>query len=51
MPPVITTTDVDRAAAGVFAYATDPARSTNGKRASPKATSTARALSRPARGA
>ena len=26
MPPVITTTDVDRAAADVFAYATDPAR-------------------------
>jgi polyketide cyclase/dehydrase/lipid transport protein len=26
MPPVITTTDVDRAAAEVFAYATDPAR-------------------------
>jgi Polyketide cyclase / dehydrase and lipid transport len=25
MPPVITTTDVDRAAADVFAYATDPA--------------------------
>jgi len=25
-PPVITTTDVDRAAADVFAYATDPAR-------------------------
>jgi len=26
MPPVITATDVDRAAADVFAYATDPAR-------------------------
>jgi hypothetical protein len=26
MPPVITTTEVDRAAAEVFAYATDPAR-------------------------
>jgi uncharacterized protein YndB with AHSA1/START domain len=26
MPPVIATTDVDRAAADVFAYATDPAR-------------------------
>ena len=26
MPPVITTTDVDRPAADVFAYATDPAR-------------------------
>jgi Polyketide cyclase / dehydrase and lipid transport len=26
MPPVITTADVDRAAADVFAYATEPAR-------------------------
>jgi hypothetical protein len=26
MPPVIATTEVDRAAADVFAYATDPAR-------------------------
>jgi hypothetical protein len=51
MPPVIATAEVGRAAAEVFAYATDPVRSPNGKSASPKATSTIPALRRPAPGA
>lgn len=51
MPPVIAATEVARVAADVFAYATDPARFPNGKKESPKATSTIPALPRPARGA
>ena len=38
MPPVIAATKVGRAAGGVFAYATGPARFPHGKKEPPKAT-------------
>ena len=41
MSAIVTSAEIDRPAADVFAYATDPTRSPNGRRASSTATWTA----------